>query len=63
MGMAATLFDDAEPLEQIVNTLSADGPMWNLVKSEQETFKKYTVLYMYIAKGQGQITPEDKFWL
>ena len=39
--------------------------MWNLMKicqavSEKKTFKYYKILYMYIAQGQGQITPEDK---
>ena len=41
--------------------------MWNLVKIGQsvseKTFKDYEILNMYIAKGQGQITKEDKFWL
>ena len=37
--------------------------MWNPVKtsqavSEKKTFKKYTILYMYIARGKGQITPK-----
>ena len=32
MGMAAILFDGAEPFEQIGNTLLIEGPMWNLVK-------------------------------
>ena len=35
--------------------------MWNLMKiahlvSEKKTFDNYTILYMYIAQGQGQIT-------
>ena len=35
--------------------------MWNKVKTaqavlEKKTFKNYTILYMYIAQGQGQIT-------
>ena len=35
--------------------------MWNLLKiaqavSEKKTFKNYTILYMYIAQWQGQIT-------
>ena len=62
MGMAAILFNSAEPFEQIVNTLSTEGPTWNLVKiaqavSEKKTFKNHTILYMCIAQGQGQITP------
>ena len=32
MYMAAILFNGAEPFEQIGNTLSTDGPVWNLVK-------------------------------
>ena len=41
---------------------STEGPMRNLVKiaqacSEKRTFKNYTILYMNIAQGQGQITP------
>ena len=32
MGMAAILFDGAEPFEQIGNTLLTKGPMWNLVR-------------------------------
>ena len=30
--MAAILFNGAEPFEQIVNTLSTDGSMWNQLK-------------------------------
>ena len=62
MDIAAILFNGAEPYEQIGNTLSTEGHMWNLVKiarvvSEKMTFKNYTILYMHIAQGQGQITP------
>ena len=36
MGMAAAiLFNVAEPFKQIVNTLSTESPMWNLVKIAQ----------------------------
>ena len=35
MGMTAILFNGAEPLEQIVNIPSTEGPMWNLVKIDQ----------------------------
>ena len=60
--MTANLFNDAEPFEQIVNTLSTEGPMWNLVKIsqvvlEKKTFKNFTIIYMYIAQGHGQISP------
>ena len=39
MGMAAILLNGAEPFEQIVSTLSAEGPMWNLVKVAQNSFR------------------------
>ena len=59
MGMAAILFNGAEPFKHIVNTLSTEGTMWNLVKIAQaiseQTFKNYKILYMYIVQGQGQI--------
>ena len=32
MGMAAILFNGAQPFEQIVNILCAEGPIGNLVK-------------------------------
>ena len=39
--------------------------MWNLVKNGQaiseEVFKDYVILYIYIAKGQGQLIPGKKF--
>ena len=61
MDMVAILFNGAETFEQIVNILSTEGTMWNLVKiaqvvSEKKTFKNYTILYMNIAQGKGQIT-------
>ena len=61
MGIEAILFNGAEPFEEIVN-------MWNLKKmcqavSEKKTFKDFMILYLYIAKGQEQITPGvAKFW-
>ena len=65
MGTAAILFKNAEPFEQIGNTPSTEGQMLNLVKSghavsEKKAFKDYEIPYMYIAKGQGQITLGDK---
>ena len=42
------LFSGAKPFEQIVNN---------------KTFKNNTILYMYIAQGQGQVTPGDKLSL
>ena len=56
--MVAILFNGPEPFEQIGNTLLTDDPMWNLVKIAQAVSEKKT--YMYIAQGQGQITPGDK---
>ena len=58
MGMAAILFDNAEPFEQIDNTLLTEGPMWNLMKigqavSQKKTFKDHEI-YMYIAQGKGR---------
>ena len=62
MGMAAILKFGAEPVEQIINTLTTEGPMWNLVEIAQavsaKTFKSYTLLYMYVAQGKRQITPK-----
>ena len=51
MGMAAILFNDAEPFEQIHNTPSTEGLMCNQVKigqavSEKKTFKDYKTIYM-----------------
>ena len=61
MGNEAILFKGVEPFEQIVNTPSTKGSMSNLMKIGQvvseKIFKDYKILYMYIAKGQGQITP------
>ena len=59
MGMAAILFNSEVPFEQTDNTPSPESPMRNLVKigqavSEKKTFKDYTLLFMYIAKGQGR---------
>ena len=62
MGMAAILFNGAEPFEQIVNTplkrrsYVKCGENLSIV-SDKKTFKNYTILYMYIALGQGQINP------
>ena len=62
--MVAILFNGVEPFEQIVQTPSAEGPMWNLVKIghavSEKKFKGYIILYMYIAQRQGKITPWDK---
>ena len=61
MGMAAILFNDAEPFEQSSKLPLTEGPTWNLVKIGQvvseKMFKDFMVLYLYIAQGHGQITP------
>ena len=31
--------------------------------SEKKTFKDFDILYMYIAQGQGQMTPRDKIFV
>ena len=60
MGSAAILLNCTEPCEQIVNILLTEGPMWKVMKavkavSEKKTFKDFMILYIYIAKWQGQI--------
>ena len=65
MGIAAILFNGAEPFEQIGNTLSTEGSTWSLMKiapavSEKKTCKNYTILYTCIAQGQGQIDPRQQ---
>ena len=68
MGMEAVFFNGTEPFEEILNTLTIEGPMRNMVKIAQAV-SDYTILYMYIAKkqgqmyiaqGQGQITPRGQ---
>ena len=51
--------------EQTGKPFLTGGLMRNLVKIAQavlkkKTFKNYTILYMYIAQGQGQITPRGQ---
>ena len=65
MDMAAILFNGVEPFEQICNILSTVNPISSLVKiaqvvSEKKAFENCTILYMYIALGQGQITPRGQ---
>ena len=55
--MAAVLFNDVEPFEHIVNILSIEGSMWNLVKI---AFKDYMIFKHVYSQGQGRITPGDK---
>ena len=49
---------------KFVNTLSTDGPLQTSVIIAQavseKTVKNYTILYMYIAQGQGQLTLGNK---
>ena len=56
--MVVIVFSCAEPFEQIENTPSKEGTMLNLVKTDRavlgKTFKNCTILYMYIAQGQGK---------
>ena len=40
MGMAATMFNGAEPFDQIVSILSTEDPMWNLMKTDQAVSEK-----------------------
>ena len=57
MGMAAILL----PFKQIVNNLSTEDPMWNLVEivqADSEKFKELTILYTYIAQRQRQTAPK-----
>ena len=42
MGMAAILFNGTEPFKHIVNTLSPESPMWNLVRIVQAIWEKKT---------------------
>ena len=58
MGMAAILFNGAEPFEQIVNIPSTEGHIWNMVTIDdavsEKTLKDFTILYVYIAQGKGR---------
>ena len=50
MGMAAIWFKGTELFEQIINILSTEGPLWNLVKIvqaglEKKTFEDFTILW------------------
>ena len=40
MGIAAILFNGAEPFQQIVNILSTEGPMRDLVKNCSSVFRQ-----------------------
>ena len=65
MGMATILFNGTEPFEKKnITILSIEGLMSNLVKivqaASEQTFKDFTILYIYIANEQGQITPKGQ---
>ena len=65
MGMAIILFYDAKLFKQLDIRPLTEGPKWILViigeaVSDNKTFKDYKILYMYIARGHGQIIPGDK---
>ena len=67
MGMAAILFNCAKQFQEIVNIRSTEGSVLNLMKisqtiTEKKAFKNNTILYMYIAQGQGQSTPRWQFF-
>ena len=67
MDMLAILFNGAEPFEQIVNTLSTEGPMWNLLKIAQAVLKEIKKLHNFIhvySPGAKADNPQGtKFWL
>ena len=61
--MAVILFYGAEPFEVIIILYPFDRRphvKYGQAISKKKTFKDYAILYMYIAQGQGQITPGDK---
>ena len=65
MGMAAILFNGAEPFDQIVNILSTEGPMWNLVYivhavSEKKTFKDFTILTRVVRRQRSSPERADR---
>ena len=43
IGIAAILFNDTEPFEQIVNIPSTEGLLWNLMKIGQVVLEKLKV--------------------
>ena len=60
MGLSAILLNGVDPFDQIVNILSTEGPMWNLVKtvqavSEKKKFKYFTILFIYTVQVSAQI--------
>ena len=59
----AILFNGTKPFEQIVNTPLTEGPMWKNGKTAQAVSEKMIYkknIYMYLAQGQGQITPSGQ---
>ena len=56
MDMAAILFNGAGPFEQIGNTLSIKGPMWDLVRTAQAVSEKTTLqIWPCCKKVKGQL--------
>ena len=49
--------------KKVTNTLSTEDSMRNLVNFAQgvteKQYKNYTVLYIYIAQGQGRVIPSE----
>ena len=67
MGIAAILFNDAEPFEQSVNIPSTEGPMWNLVKIgqvvlEEEVYKFHGFIPVYSTGARADNPQGAKFW-
>ena len=66
MGMAAILFNGAEPFEQLAIPFQPKAPCDILLKipqavSEKTTFKNYTILYMYIPGARADNPQGTKF--
>ena len=45
IGMTAILFSGAEPFKQISNTLSTEGPIWNLVKIAHAVWRNLNITH------------------
>ena len=60
MGMAAIMFNGLNHLNKLSIPFRQKAPCEIAQAVLEKTFKYYTILYMYIAQGQEQITPGDK---
>ena len=59
MGEASILFNGPVQFDLTVNILSTEGLMKIVQEvSEKKLSKDFSILYMNIAPGQGQITPK-----